>query len=97
VQQQYELRPLFLIILGASILLFNAFYFLFNNDIQEGYYESYRKKNNKYGLVIVGVYIVSVFALMGWIATKHREKNLEKRQQTSEMIIKPEQSGFLLL
>lgn len=84
--QQYELKPLFVIILGVSIFLFNTFYFLLNNERQVEYYESYCKQNNRYGLVAVGVYIFVVFALTAWIATKHREKNFEKKYQTSEII-----------
>ncbi len=85
---QYELKPMFMIILGATIFLFNTFYFLFNNERQEEYYDIFNKQKNIYGSISVAIYIIVVFVLMIWIATKHREKNLEKKLQTTEVILK---------
>lgn len=87
VLHQYELSPN-MIISGASVFLFNTFYFLFDNNRQEEYYNTFSKQKNKYGSIAVAIYIVIVFVLMIWTATKLREKNLEKKQQTTEIINK---------
>lgn len=95
VLHQYELSTKFMIISGASVFLFNTFYFLFDNNRQEGYYNTFSKQKNKYGSIAVAIYIVIVFVLMIWTATKLREKNLEKKQQTTEIIKKTsENRGF---
>lgn len=86
VLHQYKLSPKFMIISGAIVFLFNTFYFLFDNNRQEEYYSTFSKQKNKYGSIAVAIYIVIVFVLMIWTATKLREKNLEKKQQTTEII-----------
>jgi len=87
VLNQYELNPNFMIISGASIFLFNTFYFLFGDDRQEEYYNKFSRQKNKFGSVVVAIYIVTVFTIIIWTATKLREKNLEK-QQTIEILKK---------
>jgi hypothetical protein len=86
--QQYELSPIFMIITGATVFLFNTFYFLFDSNRQEEYYKKFNKQKNKYGSIAVAIYVVIVFTFMIWVATKLREKNLEKKQQTTEIIQK---------
>jgi branched-subunit amino acid ABC-type transport system permease component len=92
VLNQYELSPKFMIISGASVFLFNTFYFLFGDDRQEEYYNKFSRQKNKFGSVAVAIYIVIAFALMIWTATKLREKNLENKQQTIEILKKPGKS-----
>jgi uncharacterized membrane protein len=75
-----------MISVACIVLIFNTFYFLFNRRRQEKYYEKYCNRKSLLGSIVVGIYIVFVFSLTIWIATKCREKNLEMKQQTSEMI-----------
>lgn len=84
--QQYELNPILMIITGAAVFLFNTFYFLFDKNRQEEYYKKFNKQKNKFGSIAVAIYVVIVFTLMVWVATKLREKNIEKKQQTTEIL-----------
>ena len=83
VLQTYKFGGLILILtVIGTVLLFNTYYFLFNKEKQDEYYERFCELKNPLGSIIVGVYIILIFTLTIWIATKHREKNLEMKQQT---------------
>ncbi|BAX79999.1 hypothetical protein ALGA_1624 [Labilibaculum antarcticum] len=84
----YRFNPVFMIVLGGTIILFNTFYFLFGSKRQEKYYEIYCSQKNKMASILVGVFIVFVFLFMAWVATKSREKNLLEKQNKIEQRMK---------
>ncbi|PKQ63286.1 hypothetical protein BZG01_16325 [Labilibaculum manganireducens] len=84
----YKFNPVFMIVLGGTIILFNTFYFLFGNNRQEKYYDVFCRQKNKFASILVGVFIVFVFLFMAWVATKSREKNLLERHNKTELRIK---------
>ncbi len=86
IKQTYTFGGLYfvLIVIGV-VLMFNTFYFLFNREKQDDYYNKFMERKSMISSLFVLMYIIFVFSLSIWIATKHREKNLDLKKQSSEI------------